>query len=46
MEKIRVNAWWLKIYKEALGEMSFIEIANEFRGENEARWNIFGKFNQ
>ena len=36
----------LNTYKEALGEMSLIEVANEFCRENEARLNIFGKFSQ
>ena len=36
----------LNIHKEALGELSLIEIANEFCRENEARLNIFGKFGQ
>ena len=36
----------LNTYKEALGELSFIEIANEFYRENEVRFNIFGKFSQ
>ena len=34
----------LNTRKEALGELSLIEIANEFCRENEARLNIFGKF--
>ena len=36
----------LNTYKEALKELSFIEIANEFLSEIEARLNIFGKFSQ
>ena len=36
----------LNTYKEALRELSLIEIANEFCRENEERLNIFGKFSQ
>ena len=36
----------LNTHKEALGELSLIEIANEIYRENEARLNIFEKFNQ
>ena len=36
----------LNTYNEALGKLSFIEIANEFCRENEVRFNIFGKFSQ
>ena len=34
----------LNIHKEALRDLSLIEIANEFCRENEARLNISGKF--
>ena len=36
----------LNTYKEALGELSLVEVANEFCRENEARVNIFEKFSQ
>ena len=36
----------LNTCKEALGELSLIEIANEFWRKNEARLNTFGKFSQ
>ena len=47
MTKSRLNhCMMLNRYKEALRELSLIEIANEFCRENEARLNIFGKFSQ
>ena len=36
----------LNIHNEALGELSLIEIANEFCRQNEVRFNIFRKFSQ
>ena len=34
----------LNTYKEALGELSLVEVANEFCRKNEARLNKFWKF--
>ena len=36
----------LNTHKEALGELSLIEITIEFWGENEPRLNMFWKFSQ
>ena len=47
MTESRLNHWMmLNTHKEALGELSLMEMANGFCWENEARLNIFGKFSQ
>ena len=47
MTQSRLNhCMMLNTQKEAMEELSLIEIANEFSRENEARLNIFGKFSQ